>query len=107
MEGRQGQRPTGHSSLGISACAGFVVGQYLLDPAVAPEVDGATCPAEYNPFDLVAPGGSPGTSAAEVTNSALIRGSLNRRRRPSARLQRRGAPSTRTGPGDAPGPRPQ
>ena len=64
---------TGHTSLGLSACAGFVVGQYLLDPAVGPEVDGGTCPAEYNPFDLVAPGGAPGPAATMTGASALNR----------------------------------
>ncbi|MDH3306550.1 MAG: alpha/beta hydrolase [Acidimicrobiia bacterium] len=44
----------GHTSLGLSGCAGFISGQYLLDPSVASAVDGFTCPAEFNPFDLVA-----------------------------------------------------
>lgn len=41
----------GHTSLGISGCAGFVTAQYLLDPAFAGVVDGETCPAEFNAFD--------------------------------------------------------
>ncbi|MGH1491417.1 MAG: alpha/beta hydrolase [Acidimicrobiales bacterium] len=45
----------GHTSLGLSFCAGFVTGQYLLDPAVASVIDGETCPAEFNAFDVVAP----------------------------------------------------
>ncbi len=43
----------GHTSLGINGCAGFVTGQYLLDPSVAPIIDGYTCPAEFNAFDAV------------------------------------------------------
>jgi pimeloyl-ACP methyl ester carboxylesterase len=42
----------GHTSLGLSFCAGFITGQYLLDPSVAAGFDGAFCPAEFNPFDL-------------------------------------------------------
>jgi hypothetical protein len=41
----------GHTSLGASACAGFLTGQYLLDPGDA--ADGF-CPVEFNPFDLAA-----------------------------------------------------
>jgi pimeloyl-ACP methyl ester carboxylesterase len=44
-----------HTSLGASFCAGAVVGQYFLDPATAVAVDGETCPAEFNAFDVVAP----------------------------------------------------
>ncbi len=44
----------GHTSLGTNACAGFLTGQYLLDPEAAPTLDGAFCPNEFNPFDLVA-----------------------------------------------------
>jgi pimeloyl-ACP methyl ester carboxylesterase len=50
----------GHTSLGANACAGAVIGQYLLDPAsVAPAVDGMTCPAEFNPFELSASTSAP------------------------------------------------
>ena len=44
----------GHTSLGVSGCAGALTGQYLLNPSVAAGIDGAVCPAEFNPFDLVA-----------------------------------------------------
>ena len=43
----------GHTSLAASLCADAIVGRYLLDPATARSVDGTTCPAEFNPFDLV------------------------------------------------------
>lgn len=46
---------TGHTSLGLSRCAEGAIGAYLLDPSVANGIDGLTCPAEFNPFDLVAP----------------------------------------------------
>ena len=42
----------GHTSLGLSFCAGFITGQYLLDPSVASGFDGTVCPAEFNPFEL-------------------------------------------------------
>ncbi|MDH4118017.1 MAG: alpha/beta hydrolase [Acidimicrobiia bacterium] len=42
----------GHTSLGISGCTGFLTGQHLLDPAFAGALDGAFCPAEFNPFEL-------------------------------------------------------
>lgn len=46
----------GHTSLGISACAGAVTGAYLADPdGTAPTVDGQVCPQEFNPFELPAP----------------------------------------------------
>lgn len=50
----------GHTALGASACGDAIVGQYLLDPAVATAVDGTTCPVEFNPFDLAA-GGAAGS----------------------------------------------
>jgi pimeloyl-ACP methyl ester carboxylesterase len=42
----------GHTSLGLSFCAGFITGQYLLDPGVANGFDGTVCPSEFNPFEL-------------------------------------------------------
>lgn len=46
----------GHTSLGISACAGAITGAYLVDPdGTAPAVDGQVCPQEFNPFELPAP----------------------------------------------------
>ena len=42
----------GHTSLGLSFCAGFITGQYLLDPSVASGFDGTVCPSEFNPFEL-------------------------------------------------------
>jgi pimeloyl-ACP methyl ester carboxylesterase len=43
----------GHTSLGASACAGVLTGQYLLDPGFGSTLDGRVCPVEFNPFDLV------------------------------------------------------
>jgi pimeloyl-ACP methyl ester carboxylesterase len=40
----------GHTSLGLSLCAGHLTGQYLLDPTTATAVDGTTCPQEFDPF---------------------------------------------------------
>lgn len=61
----------GHTSLGISACAGFIVGQYFLDPTVAGAVDGVTCPAEFNAFDIVAlPPATAGSKADAATEAA-------------------------------------
>ena len=48
----------GHTSLGLSACAGFFTGQYLLDPNSVGFLDGLTCPGllnNDNPFDFFAP----------------------------------------------------
>jgi pimeloyl-ACP methyl ester carboxylesterase len=44
----------GHTSLGSSGCAGFLTGQYLLNPGAAAAIDGEVCPVEFNPFDVVA-----------------------------------------------------
>ena len=44
----------GHTSLGASGCAGFLTGQYLLNPGAAARIDGEVCPVEFNPFDLAA-----------------------------------------------------
>ena len=45
----------GHTSLGISACAGAITGAFLVDPdGTAPAVDGQVCPQEFNPFELPA-----------------------------------------------------
>ncbi len=42
----------GHTSLGLSLCAGGLTGQYLLDPASADSIDGALCPPEFDPFTV-------------------------------------------------------
>jgi pimeloyl-ACP methyl ester carboxylesterase len=42
----------GHTSLGVSVCAGALTGTYLLDPAAARDIDGTTCPREFDPFQL-------------------------------------------------------
>lgn len=42
----------GHTSLGLSGCAGLNTGDYLLDPGVAGRLDGLICPMTFNPFDL-------------------------------------------------------
>lgn len=44
----------GHTTLGLSGCAGALVGRYLVDPSVAPGLDGLTCPQEFNPFTFAA-----------------------------------------------------
>lgn len=59
----------GHTSLGISACANSIAGQYFLDPAVAKSVDGQTCPVEFNPFDIVA--GAGGEATPEMRQAAM------------------------------------
>lgn len=56
----------GHASLGASGCAGFLTGQYLLDPSFATGIDGAFCPQEFNPFD-VGGGGSEQASGPGVS----------------------------------------
>ncbi len=48
----------GHTSLGLSMCAGFFTGVYLEDPSAAPFIDGFVCPSEGNWFDKLA--GGPG-----------------------------------------------
>lgn len=61
----------GHTSLGLSFCAGFVTGQYFLDPNFAAEADGGLCPAEFNAFDVVAP--PPGGEVVGLDTSDLAR----------------------------------
>jgi TAP-like protein len=43
----------GHTSLGASACAGELTGSYLIDPSLAPTIDGQVCPQEFDPFEVV------------------------------------------------------
>jgi pimeloyl-ACP methyl ester carboxylesterase len=45
----------GHTSLGLSVCAGKITGQYLLDPSTATAVDGEVCPQEFDPFHPASP----------------------------------------------------
>jgi pimeloyl-ACP methyl ester carboxylesterase len=52
----------GHTSLGLSFCAGALTGQYLLDPASADSIDGALCPPEFDPF-------ATGPAAAAATHT--------------------------------------
>lgn len=40
----------GHTSLGLSPCAGTFTAAYLLDPATAASIDGQVCPAEVDFF---------------------------------------------------------
>lgn len=54
----------GHTSLGVSGCAGFFTGLYLLDPSQANTIDGLVCPPEFNPFDLAAAGAAQPASAS-------------------------------------------
>jgi pimeloyl-ACP methyl ester carboxylesterase len=54
----------GHTSLGLSGCAGFFTGLYLADPTVAPAIDGFTCPSDGNWFDKLADAGGPGGPGA-------------------------------------------
>jgi pimeloyl-ACP methyl ester carboxylesterase len=42
----------GHTSLGLSLCAGESTASYLLDPATATAINGTTCPPEFDPFRL-------------------------------------------------------
>ena len=42
----------GHTSLGLSFCAGALTGQYLLDPASADSIDGTVCAPEFDPFAM-------------------------------------------------------
>lgn len=44
----------GHVAAGANGCAGHAETQYLVDPSIAPALDGLSCPLEYNPFDLLA-----------------------------------------------------
>lgn len=48
----------GHTSLGLSGCAGFFTGVYLEDTSAASAIDGFVCPSEGNWFDKLA--GGPG-----------------------------------------------
>jgi pimeloyl-ACP methyl ester carboxylesterase len=63
----------GHTSLGINLCAGFLTGQYLLNPGFAAAIDGSTCPQEFNPFDLAAAGAAGGglAVAADVRTQVM------------------------------------
>jgi hypothetical protein len=64
----------GHTSLGISGCAGFFTGLYLADPSVGDPtavntIDGVTCGSEGNWFDkLAGPPGGAGAGAAFRAN---------------------------------------
>lgn len=58
----------GHTSLGLSFCAGFLTGQYLLDPSSATFIDGSFCPQEFNPFDLAA-----GATGGELALARVVR----------------------------------
>lgn len=64
----------GHGSLGASGCAGFLTGQYLVDPSVAAGIDGTVCPQEFNPFDLAAgePAPASGTGLAPRMRARLM-----------------------------------
>ncbi len=63
---------SGHTSLGLSGCAGSITGSYLVDPSIAPSVDGFTCPAEFNPFDIVAaPSGASRAAAPAAAPSGV------------------------------------
>lgn len=56
----------GHTSLGLSGCAGFLTGLYLQDPqAYAAVFDGFVCPSGGNWFDKLAP------AAAEASDFGL------------------------------------
>lgn len=59
----------GHTSLGLSLCAGAITGQYFLDPTIAVQVDGFTCPSEFNAFDFVA--APPAAMSAAEAGAAL------------------------------------
>ncbi len=60
----------GHTSLGLSLCANFITGQYLLDPTSVPWADNFVCPGLIdgeNPFDFFGFGVS-----ADVAESARL-----------------------------------
>jgi pimeloyl-ACP methyl ester carboxylesterase len=62
----------GHTSLGLSFCAGFITGQYLLDPGVASGFDGTVCPSEFDPFELTVARASGALAiAAEVRTEVM------------------------------------
>jgi pimeloyl-ACP methyl ester carboxylesterase len=61
----------GHTSLGLSLCAGALTGQYLLDPASADSIDGTLCPPEFDPFDI-APVASAATRTQRDLRHALL-----------------------------------
>lgn len=67
----------GHTSLGLSLCAGALTGLYLADPGFADFVDGFTCPAEGNWFDKLAGGpaaAGPGTAfRADIIDEVAFR----------------------------------
>ena len=52
----------GHTSLGLSVCAGALTGQYLFDPASADSIDGTLCPPSSTPS-------TPGRAAAAATHT--------------------------------------
>jgi pimeloyl-ACP methyl ester carboxylesterase len=54
----------GHTSLGLSSCAGALTGQYLLDPSAAGDIDGDKCPADFENYFEV--------ESAAATGSALM-----------------------------------
>jgi pimeloyl-ACP methyl ester carboxylesterase len=61
----------GHTSLGLSACAGSLTGQYLLDPSTAPTIDGTFCPQEFNPFDPPAVAANPSAAPADLRSTLM------------------------------------
>jgi len=62
----------GHTSLGISGCAGFLTGQYLADPVgYASGTGDAFCPSEGNWFDKLAAAGVAGENAAEFRTELM------------------------------------
>lgn len=65
----------GHTSLGLSVCAGLVTGAYFLDPSAATVFDGALCPAEFNAFDVV--GGQSAVAAAAPSVGSASSGSVD------------------------------
>ncbi len=61
----------GHTSLGISGCAGFLTGLYLSDPANGSSLDGAFCPSEGNWFDKAA-AAQAGNGLGKLFRTALM-----------------------------------
>ena len=43
----------GHTSLGLSACAGELTGQYLIDPTSAGDINGETCSGDFENYFMV------------------------------------------------------
>jgi hypothetical protein len=67
---------TGHTSLGLSGCAGFVTGRYLLDPNSVGVFDGFECPGfgnNENPFEIFPGPFGAGDSSVDLNTEIRLR----------------------------------